>query len=50
MNDEERKMWVMNDEGLYNWWKESHIGLNEFVKRNRETLTGIINKKLGNVV
>ena len=50
MNDEERKMWVMNDEALYNWWKESNQKLASFVKDNRQTLTSIINKKLGNVV
>lgn len=49
INDEERKMWIMNDEGLYNWWKESGKNINNFVKENRKTLTGIIKNKLNDV-
>jgi hypothetical protein len=48
MDDEERRKWVMNDEGLYNWYRSSRMGLYEFVKQNREELTKIINKALGN--
>lgn len=42
MNDEERRLWVLNDEGLYNWFKSERIGLYEFIKRNRIELTRII--------
>lgn len=25
LNDEERRMWILNDEGLYNWAKSSGV-------------------------
>lgn len=46
MDDEERRQWVMNDEGLYNWWRSSRMGLYKFVEENRDELTKIINKAL----
>lgn len=48
MDDNERRLWVMNDEGLYRWWKSSRKGIYEFIKENRAELTRIINKALGN--
>jgi hypothetical protein len=48
MDDEERRQWVLNDEGLYNWYRSSRMGLYVFIKANRKELTDIINKQLGN--
>ena len=42
MNDEERRLWVLNDEGLYDWFKSSRMGLYEFINANRTELTDII--------
>lgn len=50
MDDDERKNWVMNDEGLYNWYISERIGLTKFVKEHRKELTDIINKKLGRMI
>lgn len=46
MDDEERRMWVMNDEGLYNWWRSSRMGLYAFIKKNRKEITDAINSVL----
>lgn len=35
LNDNDRKEWVQNDEGLYRWWKSSGVGLGRFVRENR---------------
>ena len=29
INDQERRLWVLNDEGLYNWAKSEHVNVNE---------------------
>lgn len=50
MDDKEREMWVMNDEGLYRWFKSSRKSIREFIKENREELTKMIKHKLGEVV
>jgi hypothetical protein len=47
MDDNERRLWVLNDEGLYNWYKSTRQGLYKFIKNNRDELTNIINQKLG---
>ena len=39
-NDEERRGWVLNDEGLYNWWQSEGGSLLAWVKRNREIIDG----------
>ncbi len=46
MDDNERRMWVENDEDLYNWFKSERMGLYQFVINNRAELTQIINNKL----
>lgn len=38
INDTDREQWVMNDEGLYSWWKKEMRGerrLREFVRAHR---------------
>ena len=42
LNDENRREWVMNDEGLYNWYRSSRLPIQEFVRENRDELTEII--------
>jgi hypothetical protein len=34
-NDEERRQWIQNDEGLYNWWRGSRQTMREFIRENR---------------
>ncbi len=46
MNDEERRQWVLNDEGLYNWFMSSGMGLYAFVKSHREEIDDAINQVL----
>ena len=47
MNDEERRLWVLNDEGLYNWYKSERIGLYTFINANRTELTRLIESNGG---
>jgi protocatechuate 3,4-dioxygenase beta subunit len=35
MNNNERKQWIANDEGLYNWQLASGLSMREFIKQNR---------------
>ena len=46
MNDTEREQWVNNDEGLYNWWKESRQSMRNFIRENRAALTECIERVL----
>lgn len=48
LNDSEREMWVMNDEGLYRWWKSERCSLRTFIRTNRTELDSCINRALGN--
>lgn len=45
-NDEERRQWVLNDEGLYRWWQSSRIGLYRFIRENREEIDTAIDGAL----
>ncbi len=47
MNDEECRLWVLNDEGLYSWWKSERKPLQTFIREHREELTECIDKALG---
>jgi hypothetical protein len=42
INDEERRQWVDNDEGLYSLWQESGIGQYRWVKENRAIIDEVI--------
>lgn len=42
MNDDEREQWIMNDEGLYNWWRGSRLSARAFIRENRDELTRLI--------
>jgi hypothetical protein len=46
MNNRERQMWIDNDEGLYNWWRESGLSMSAFIKENREEIDAAINSVL----
>ena len=49
MNDRERRLWILNDEGLYNWHKVSKLSMQAFINENRAELTAVIFKALGYV-
>ena len=42
MNDNERFLWVMNDEGLYAMWQASRLGMRRFIRLHRETIDNYI--------
>ena len=44
MNDRERELWVLNDEGLYRWYKSERVGLYQFINNNRAEITRLIKK------
>ena len=50
MNNNERELWVLNDEGLYNWWKSSHQSISKFIRANRaeidQYITRTVNKEV----
>lgn len=37
-NDKERRLWVLNDEGLYDLWRGSGRPLKAWIRENRETI------------
>lgn len=43
MNNTEREQWIDNDDGLYNWWRSSHLSKREFIRQHRAELDEIIN-------
>lgn len=47
MNNTEREQWIDNDEGLYLWWKESHLSKREFIRQNKEAIDARIKHALG---
>lgn len=47
LNDREREMWVLNDEGLYHWQKSSRQSMRAFIRENRDELDRIINATMG---
>lgn len=42
MNNEDRRQWILNDEGLYNWLISSKLPLAKFIKENREEIDKVI--------
>lgn len=43
MNDEQRKEWVMNDEGLYNLYRSTRLKIRQWVQENRALIDTVIN-------
>lgn len=50
MNDEERRLWVLNTEDLYYQWHGTGKGLRTWIKANRptidQTITNQINRQI----
>ena len=46
MNNQERELWVLNDEGLYMDYKHSRQSMRDFLKENREFIDKYIEKQL----
>lgn len=46
INDEERRLWVLNDEGLYNEWTRSRKAIRMFIRENREWIDQCIRSAL----
>jgi hypothetical protein len=46
MNDEERRLWVLNDERLYLDWRASRQGLRRYIREHRAELDGHIAGRL----
>lgn len=42
-SNEERRLWVLNDEGLYNLHRRSGLPMKVFIKRWRDTIDDVIN-------
>jgi hypothetical protein len=38
LNDKDREQWIMNDEGLYNWFRSSRLSMRNFIRQNRKEL------------
>jgi hypothetical protein len=45
-NDEERRIWVLNDEGLYLWHRASRQHLRQFIRDNRTEIDAAIDRVL----
>lgn len=42
LNDEERRQWIENDEGLYLWQRRSGLPMREFIRQNRDEIDSYI--------
>ena len=38
INDSDREQWINQDEGLYQWWKSSGLGMRAFIRANRDEI------------
>jgi hypothetical protein len=45
-DDDERRLWVDNDEGLWNWWRSSGLRKGRFIRENRAELDRLIDAVL----
>ena len=41
-NDEERRQWVENDEGLYDSYRMSRLNMRQFIRQNRAFIDSVI--------
>jgi len=46
LNNDDRRQWIDNDEGLYNWYRSSRLSMTKFIKENKEELDAAINRVL----
>lgn len=44
--DRERFLWIDNDAGLYRWWKSTALSRAQFVRRNKATIDGYIDRRI----
>ena len=42
LNDEDRRQWILNDEGLYLWHRRSRLSMRQFIRENRSELDAAI--------
>jgi hypothetical protein len=42
MNDEDRALWIGNDEGLYDWWRQHKQSKRAFIRSNRAEIDQVI--------
>lgn len=42
MNNEERRLWILNDEGLYNLYQRSGLSMRMFIKTWKDTIDDVI--------
>lgn len=47
MSDKDREQWIMHDESLYSWYRQSGLGLRSFIHANRDEISKTIRNKLG---
>lgn len=47
INDEDRRQWILNEEGLYNWQRSSGLSLTAFVRENRTDIDRVIREVTG---
>ena len=47
LNDHERKLWIDNDEWLYNWRRSTGLSMRQFIAQNRTEIDAAINGALG---
>lgn len=47
MNDREREMWVLNDEGLYMRRQNTGLSMRRFLREYREEIDAVIKAALG---
>jgi hypothetical protein len=44
MNDDDRRQWVDNDEGLYDMYRRSRLSMREFIRQNRKLIDEVAGK------
>ena len=45
-NNEERRQWILNDEGLYDWWQQTGKPMILFIQDNRMQIDECIDRML----
>ena len=46
MNNQDRKDWINNDEGLYDWWRSSQMSMTAFIAEHKTEIDEVINNVL----
>lgn len=46
LNNNDRSLWIDNDEHLYLWWKSTKLNKKAFIKEHRKEIDTYINKQL----